>query len=185
VQESVYEQFCEKFARAVDALHVGDGLEEGVTIGPMIDGAALDKVETLVADAVAAGGKIVVGGKRDERGGTFYQPTVIANASTKMRIAHEEVFGPVAPIFRFSTEEEAVALANDTEFGLAAYFYTKDGQRAWRVSKALEYGMVGMNCGLISTAVAPFGGIKQSGMGREGGPTGIDEYLEMKYVNMA
>ena len=184
VQDSVYEAFAEKLCRAVEALKVGNGLEEGVAQGPLIDAAALAKVEALVEDATARGARVLTGGQRHALGGTFYQPTVLADLTPGMRIAKEEIFGPVAPLFRFTTEAQAIQMANDTEFGLAAYFYSRDVGRVWRVSGALEYGMVGINSGVISTAVAPFGGVKQSGMGREGSSHGIDEYVDTKYLCM-
>lgn len=182
VQEGVYEAFSEKLAKAVSALKVGNGLESDTTQGPLIDEAALAKVEELVTEAVSKGAKVVLGGKRHALGGTFYEPTILANVTKDMRLAKEEIFGPVSPLFKFKTEEEALAMANDTEFGLAAYFYSKDVGRAFRVTEALEYGMVGVNSGIISTAVAPFGGVKQSGMGREGSLHGIDEYVDCKYM---
>ena len=185
VQEGVQEAFAAKLAAAVASLKVGDGTEEGVTQGPLIDAPALAKVEELLADAVAGGARVVCGGKRHARGGTFFEPTVVSGATTRMRIAREEIFGPVAPIYPFKDEAEAVRLANDTEYGLAAYFYSRDIARAWRVAEALDYGMVGINSGLISNEVAPFGGVKQSGLGREGSHHGIDEYLEVKYLAMA
>ena len=184
VQDGVYDAFMARLTVAVQALKVGNGLEAGVGQGPLIDQAAVDKVEELVADAVKNGAEVVLGGKRHALGGTFYEPTILANATDRMRIAREEVFGPVAPVFRFKTEEEAIRMANDTEYGLAAYFYARDVGRVWRVGEALEYGMVGINSGIISTAVAPFGGVKQSGMGREGGAAGIEEYLSTKYLCM-
>lgn len=184
VQDGVYDAFMARLKVAVQALKVGNGLEAGVGQGPLIDQAAVDKVEELVADAVKNGAEVVLGGKRHALGGTFYEPTILANATDRMRIAREEVFGPVAPVFRFKTEEEAIHMANDTEYGLAAYFYARDVGRVWRVGEALEYGMVGINSGIISTAVAPFGGVKQSGMGREGGAAGIEEYLSTKYLCM-
>ena len=184
VQDGVYDAFMARLKVAVKALKVGNGLEAGVGQGPLIDQAAVDKVEELVADAVKNGAEVVLGGKRHALGGTFYEPTILANATDRMRIAREEVFGPVAPVFRFKTEEEAIRMANDTEYGLAAYFYARDVGRVWRVGEALEYGMVGINSGIISTAVAPFGGVKQSGMGREGGAAGIEEYLSTKYLCM-
>ena len=184
VQDGVYDAFMARLKVAVQALKVGNGLEAGVGQGPLIDRAAVDKVEELVADAVKNGAEVVLGGKRHALGGTFYEPTILANATDRMRIAREEVFGPVAPVFRFKTEEEAIRMANDTEYGLAAYFYARDVGRVWRVGEALEYGMVGINSGIISTAVAPFGGVKQSGMGREGGAAGIEEYLSTKYLCM-
>jgi succinate-semialdehyde dehydrogenase/glutarate-semialdehyde dehydrogenase len=185
VQESVQQAFAEKLAVAVAALKVGVGTDEGVTQGPLIDPPALAKVEELLADAVAGGARVVCGGKRHELGGTFFEPTVLTGARTTMRIAREEIFGPVAPIYGFKDEAEAVRMANDTEFGLAAYFYSRDIARAWRVAEALDYGMVGVNSGMISNEVAPFGGVKQSGLGREGSRHGIEEYLEMKYLAMA
>ena len=184
VQDGVYDAFMARLKVAVQALKVGNGLEAGVGQGPLIDQAAVDKVEELVAEAVASGARVAVGGRRHALGGTFYEPTILANATDRMRIAREEVFGPVAPVFRFKTEEEAMRMANDTEYGLAAYFYARDVGRVWRVGEALEYGMVGINSGIISTAVAPFGGVKQSGMGREGGAAGIEEYLSTKYLCM-
>lgn len=184
VQDGVYDAFMAKLKVAVQALQVGNGLQANVGQGPLIDEAALGKVEELVADAVAQGAEVVAGGKRHALGGTFYEPTILGNATPAMRIAKEEVFGPVAPVFRFSTEEEAIRMANDTEYGLAAYFYARDIGRVWRVGSALEYGMVGINSGIISTAVAPFGGVKQSGIGREGGAAGIEEYVSTKYLCM-
>ena len=185
VQEGVHEAFAQKLAAAVAGLKVGSGLEVGVTQGPLIDAAGLAKVEELLADAVAQGARVLCGGKRHARGGTFFEPTVIAGATPAMRLAREEIFGPVAPIFRFKDEAEAVRLANDTEYGLAAYFYSRDIARAWRVAEALDYGMVGINSGMISNEVAPFGGVKQSGLGREGSKHGIEEYLEIKYLALA
>jgi succinate-semialdehyde dehydrogenase / glutarate-semialdehyde dehydrogenase len=182
VQDKVHDVFAEKLAGAVKALKVGAGAEEGTVIGPLIDPAGLAKVEDHVADAVSKGARVVLGGKRHQRGGTFFEPTVLANVTTQMKIAREETFGPVAPLFRFSREEEAVAMANDTEYGLAAYFYGEDVKRIWRVAEALEFGIVGINEGIISTEVAPFGGVKESGFGREGSKYGIDEYLSIKYL---
>jgi len=184
VQDGVYEAFAEKLAAAVKKLKVGPGLEDGVSQGPLIDTAALEKVEEHVDDGKSKGAKVVLGGARHERGGTFYQPTVLTDVTTQMKVTREETFGPVAPLFRFKTEEEGVALANDTEFGLASYFYARDIGRIWRVGEALETGMVGINTGLISTEVAPFGGVKESGIGREGSKYGIDEFLEVKYLCM-
>ncbi|AWI79322.1 succinate-semialdehyde dehydrogenase (NADP(+)) [Parazoarcus communis] len=184
VQEGVYEAFADKLATAVAALKVGKGTEDGVTQGPLIDEAAIAKVESLVADAVGKGAQVVTGGARHEFGGTWFQPTILTDVTPEMAVAKEEIFGPVAPLFRFRTEEEAVAMANDTEFGLAAYFYARDIGRVWRVSGQLEYGMVGINTGLISTEVAPFGGVKNSGLGREGSHHGLDEYMELKYLSM-
>ena len=184
VQDGVYDAFAEKLGRAVAKLKVGSGLEAGVTQGPLIDEAAIAKVEELLADAVARGARIVCGGKRHGLGGTYFEPTIVADVTPKMRIAREEIFGPVAPLYRFKTEAEAIALANDTEYGLAAYFYAGNIARVWRVSEALEYGIVGINTGIISTEVAPFGGMKSSGIGREGSKYGIEEFLEIKYLCM-
>ena len=182
VQSSVYEAFTRKLVDAVSQLRVGDGLKGATDQGPLIDANALAKVEEHVADAVTKGGRIAYGGKRHALGGTFFQPTVITNVTSDMLVAREETFGPVAPLFRFETEAEAVRMANDTEFGLASYFYTRDLARSWRVAEALEYGIVGLNTGLISTEVAPFGGVKESGIGREGSRYGILDYTEIKYV---
>ena len=182
VQSGIYDEFVDKLSRKVKELRVGNGLSGAVEIGPLIDEAALDKVSTLVADAVRNGGKVTTGGKQHELGGLFYAPTVIANATPKMQVFQEEIFGPVAPIARFETEEEAIRLANDTQYGLAAYFYGRDLSRVWRVAEELEFGIVGVNQGLISTEVAPFGGVKESGNGREGSKYGIEDYLELKYV---
>ena len=184
MQDSVYEAFSAKLAAAVAALKVGHGLEEGVSQGPLIDIGALEKVEEHVADALAKGAKVAVGGARHALGGTFYQPTVLTDVTTDMAVTREETFGPVAPLFRFETEEEAIAMANDTEFGLASYFFARDLGRVWRVGEALEYGIVGINTGIISTEVAPFGGIKESGIGREGSKYGMDDFLEVKYLCM-
>lgn len=182
IQDGIYEAFAEKFAARAQGLRVGNGLEDGVAIGPLIEPKALDKVSTLVADARSKGAQVVTGGAAHTLGGTFYTPTVITGATADMRMAREEIFGPVAPLFRFHDDEEAIAAANATEYGLAAYLYTRDIARAWKTSEALEYGMVGLNTGLISNEVAPFGGIKQSGFGREGSRHGIEEYLEIKYL---
>ncbi|MGH2342370.1 NAD-dependent succinate-semialdehyde dehydrogenase [Segnochrobactraceae bacterium EtOH-i3] len=182
VQAGIYDAFVEAFSAAVRKLKVGPGLEPGVEQGPLISDKALEKVEALVEDAAERGGRIVTGGAVHELGGTFYRPTVIANANATMRIAREEVFGPVAPVFRFETEEEAVLLANNTEFGLGSYFYTRDLGRAFRVAEGLKYGLVGINEGVITTEVAPFGGMKESGLGREGSKYGIEDYLDVKYV---
>ena len=182
VQEGVYDAFAEKLAEAVRKLKVGDGVEQGVTTGPLINKAAVAKVQEHIDDAVKKGGKVVIGGK--PLGGNFFEPTLIRDVTPDMAVAREETFGPVAPLFRFKTEEEAVAMANNTEFGLACYFYTRDIGRVWRVREALEYGMVGINEGIISTAEAPFGGVKESGLGREGSHHGVEEYLEMKYMLM-
>jgi succinate-semialdehyde dehydrogenase / glutarate-semialdehyde dehydrogenase len=182
VQAGVYDAFAEKLAVAVRKLNVGDGLQAGVTTGPLINMAAVDKVEEHLADVLAGGGTVVTGGKRHDLGGSFFEPTVVTGVTPKMKVATEETFGPLAPLFRFETEAEVIALANDTIFGLASYFYARDIGRITRVQEALEYGMVGVNTGLISTEVAPFGGIKQSGLGREGSLYGIEDYLEVKYI---
>jgi succinate-semialdehyde dehydrogenase/glutarate-semialdehyde dehydrogenase len=186
IHDAVYDAFAARLTEAVCAqLKVGNGLDPGVMQGPLIDAVALAKVERHVADAVAQGATILIGGQRHALGGTFYQPTILSEVTPAMLIAREETFGPVAPLFRFRSDAEAVALANATEFGLAAYFYSRDLSRVFRVAEALQYGMVGVNTGLISTEVAPFGGIKQSGFGREGSKYGIDEYLDLKYVCLA
>jgi len=182
VQDGVYDAFAGKLVAAVRALRVGPGLAGDTDQGPLIDAKALEKVEAHVADALARGARVATGGHRHALGGTFYEPTVLLDANPDMRLAREETFGPVAPLFRFKTEDEAIALANGTEFGLAGYFYTRDLARAWRVSEALECGMVGINTGLLSTEVAPFGGIKQSGSGREGSKHGLHDYTDIKYV---
>ncbi|WP_028875360.1 NADP-dependent succinate-semialdehyde dehydrogenase [Tepidiphilus margaritifer] len=182
VQDGVYERFATKLAEAVSRLKVGPGLAEGTNQGPLIDENAVRKVEEHIADAVSKGARIVLGGKRHPLGGTFFEPTILADVTPEMKVAREETFGPVAPLFRFHTEEEAIRMANDTEFGLAAYFYTESSSRVWRVGGALEYGIVGINTGIISTEVAPFGGMKFSGMGREGSKYGIEDYLEIKYM---
>jgi len=182
VQAKVYDAFAERLAARVSRMKVGDGFEEGVEAGPLIDGKALAKVESHIADAVAKGATIAVGGSPHEQGGLFFQPTVLTGVTPGMKVAREETFGPVAPLFRFETEEQVIEMANDTEFGLASYFYANDLSRVFRVAEALEYGMVGINTGLISTEVAPFGGIKQSGQGREGSRYGLDDYLEIKYL---
>ena len=182
VQSGVYEAFTRKLVEAVSQLRVGDGLKGVTDQGPLIDDKALAKVEEHVTDAVSKGAKIAFGGKRHALGGTFYMPTVLTDVTTKMAVTREETFGPVAPLFRFDSEADAIRMANDTEFGLAAYVYTRDLGRSWRVSEALEYGIVGLNTGIISTEVAPFGGIKESGFGREGSKYGILDYTELKYV---
>ena len=182
VQDGVYDAFAEKFAAAVKGLKVGDGVTDGVTAGPLINKAAVDKVQEHIDDAVGKGASIVTGGK--SLGGNFFEPTLIRDVTPAMAVAREETFGPVAPLFRFHSEEEAIAIANATEFGLASYFYARDIGRIWRVAEGLEYGMVGINEGIISTSEAPFGGVKQSGLGREGSHHGIEEYLEMKYILM-
>ena len=184
VQSGIYDRFAGKLAEAVSNLKVGDGMEEGVAQGPLINEAGLLKVEAHVADALEQGAKAVLGGTPHALGGTFFQPTVLTDVSPAMRIAREETFGPVAALFRFADDAEAIAMANDTPFGLAAYFYTRDLARAWRVAEALDYGMIGINEGMISTELAPFGGVKESGQGREGSHHGIEEFLELKYVMM-
>jgi succinate-semialdehyde dehydrogenase/glutarate-semialdehyde dehydrogenase len=183
IQDGVYDEFARKFAAAVkDQLKVGSGLEDGVLQGPLINEAAVKKVESHISDAVGKGAKVAAGGARHALGGTFFQPTVLTDVLPAMAVAREETFGPLAPLFRFHTEDEAVRMANDTEFGLASYFYSRDLARVWRVAEALEYGMVGINAGIISTDIAPFGGVKSSGIGREGSKYGIDDYLEIKYM---
>jgi len=182
VQHAVYDAFATKLAAAVRGLKLASGLEPGATQGPLIDMAAVEKVESHIRDAESHGAKILAGGHRHALGGRFFEPTILTEANSKMAIAREETFGPVAALFRFKTEQEAIALANDTEFGLAAYFYGRDIGRIWRVAEALEYGIVGINTGLISTEVAPFGGVKESGLGREGSKYGIDEFVEIKYL---
>ncbi len=183
VQDGIYDAFAERLTQAVrEQLKVGNGLEPGVMQGPLIDAAALAKVERHIADALTQGAKVLTGGQRHALGGTFYEPTVLSEVKPTMLVAREETFGPVAPLFRFQTDEEAIRLANATEFGLAAYFYSRNLNRVFRVAEALQYGMVGINTGLISTEVAPFGGVKESGFGREGSKYGIDEYLDIKYL---
>jgi succinate-semialdehyde dehydrogenase/glutarate-semialdehyde dehydrogenase len=184
VQAGVYDAFSEKLVAAVEKMKVGDGFENGVTAGPLIDEAALEKVKSLVADATAKGAAVVTGGKGHNLGGTFYPPTVLTGVTREMHLAQEEIFGPVAPLFKFETVDDVIEQANDTIFGLASYFYANDLSNVWNVAEALEYGMVGVNTGLISTEVAPFGGVKQSGQGREGSKYGIDDYLEIKYICM-
>ena len=184
VQAGVYDVFAEKLAARVRALNVGDGFEEGVTIGPLISEAAVTKVEAHIADALDNGARVLEGGTRSNLGGTFFRPTVLADVTQAMRVAHEETFGPVAPLIRFEQETDVISMANDSEFGLAGYFYSRDLARVWRAAEALETGMVGINTGLISTEVAPFGGIKQSGLGREGSKFGTDDFLEIKYLCM-
>ena len=182
VQDGVYDEFARKLAVAVGKLKVGDGREEGVTQGPLIEEKAVLKVEEHIADALSKGARLLTGGKRHALGHSFFEPTVLADVTSRMQVATEETFGPLAPLFRFDTEDDVIAMANDTEFGLAAYFYSRDIGRVWRVADALETGMVGVNTGLISTEVAPFGGVKQSGLGREGSHYGIDDYLVIKYL---
>ncbi|HKO88493.1 MAG TPA: NAD-dependent succinate-semialdehyde dehydrogenase [Burkholderiales bacterium] len=184
VHESIYDAFAAKFKQRVEAIKVGNGLEEGVHMGPLVDENALKKAEEHIADALSHGARVLLGGKRHALGGLFFEPTILLDVDTRAKVSKEETFGPVAPLYKFKTEDEAIKMANDTEFGLAAYFYTRDLARSWRVSEALEYGMVGVNAGLISTEVAPFGGVKESGLGREGARQGIEEYLELKYVGI-
>ncbi|MFZ1662595.1 MAG: NAD-dependent succinate-semialdehyde dehydrogenase [Paracoccaceae bacterium] len=182
VQAGVYDAFAAKLAEAVKKLNIGDGLKDGITTGPLINQDAVEKVEEHIADVLAGGGKVVTGGKRHSLGGTFFEPTVVTGVTPNMKVATEETFGPLAPLFKFDTEEEVIRRANDTIFGLASYFYARDIGRITRVQEALEYGMVGVNTGLISTEVAPFGGVKQSGLGREGSHHGIEDYMELKYI---
>ncbi len=184
VQDGVYDAFVQKLVLRVRQLAVGNGMDKGVVIGPLIDDKAVAKVESHIADALAKGAHVAIGGKRHALGGRFFEPTVITDVDASMRITNEETFGPVAPLYRFKDEAEAIRMANDTEYGLASYFYARDLARVWRVAEKLEYGMVGINTGMISTAVAPFGGVKESGLGREGSHFGIDEYLEVKYLCM-
>ncbi|MEZ5776289.1 MAG: NAD-dependent succinate-semialdehyde dehydrogenase [Hyphomicrobiaceae bacterium] len=184
VQDGVYDKFAEMLAAATAKLKVGDGTEAGVTTGPLINAAAVDKVEEHIADALAKGARIVSGGKRHKLGGNFYEPTVLAGVTQEMKVAREETFGPVAPLFRFKTDEEVIRYANDTEFGLASYFYSRDIGRVWKVAEALDYGIVGINEGIISSEVVPFGGVKESGLGREGSHHGIEEFVEIKYMLM-
>ena len=182
VQDKVYDEFTEKLAIAVKQLKVGNGLDEGINQGPLIDMAAVQKVEQHISNAIENGAKVVVGGERHSMGGTFFQPTLLVDVTPTMEVTREETFGPLAPLYRFTTDEEGISLANDTEFGLAAYFYARDVNRIWKVSEGLESGIVGINTGLISTEVAPFGGFKESGIGREGSHYGLDDYLEIKYL---
>ncbi|WP_225768582.1 NADP-dependent succinate-semialdehyde dehydrogenase [Inquilinus sp. Marseille-Q2685] len=184
VQDGVYDAFAAKLAEAVGRLKVADGMADGAQQGPLINMKAVEKVEEHIADAVGKGARVALGGRRHALGGTFFEPTVLLDVTPEMKVAREETFGPLAPIFRFKTEEEAIRMANDTEFGLASYFYSRDIGRIWRVGEALEYGIVGINEGIISTAVAPFGGVKESGLGREGSHYGIEDYLEVKYLCM-
>jgi succinate-semialdehyde dehydrogenase/glutarate-semialdehyde dehydrogenase len=184
VQDSVYDAFAKKFADKVGKMKVGNGLEDGVVQGPLIDMKAVEKVEEHISDAVGKGARVVIGGKRHEKGGQYFQPTVLADVTTAMKVTREETFGPVAPLYRFKTEEELLRLANDTEFGLAAYFYSRDIGRILRVAEGLESGIIGINVGIISNEVAPFGGVKESGIGREGSKYGMEEFLEVKYLCM-
>jgi succinate-semialdehyde dehydrogenase/glutarate-semialdehyde dehydrogenase len=185
VQDSVYDEFVEKFTAEVRTLKVGRGDQAGVSVGPLISASAVTKVDELLADSVEKGAQVVEGGNRHELGGYFYQPTVVKDATADMDFAREEIFGPIAPIFRFKDEQEVIDLANATEFGLASYFYARDLGRVWRVAEGLEYGMVCINDGILSTEVAPFGGMKESGSGREGSKYGIEEFIEIKYITMA
>ena len=184
VQRGVYDAFVEKFTAKVAQLKVGDGLQEQVTQGPLIDQAAVEKVKEHIEDAVAQGAHIALGGKAHELGGLFFEPTVLTHMTSSMKVAREETFGPLAPVFAFENEDEVIELANQTEYGLAAYFYSRDIGRVWRVAEALEYGMVAINSGLLSNEAAPFGGVKQSGFGREGSHYGLDDYLVIKYMLM-
>ncbi|WP_432787073.1 Glutarate-semialdehyde dehydrogenase [Oligella sp. MSHR50489EDL] len=184
VQDEVYDAFAEKFSQAVKAIKVGDGTSEGVSQGPLIDEAAVAKVKEHIEDAVSKGAKVVTGGKSHELGGLFFEPTVVTEVTSEMRVAKEETFGPLAPLFRFKSEEDVIQMANNTEYGLAAYFYSRDLGRVWRVAEALEYGMVAINTGILSNEAAPFGGIKESGIGREGAKYGLDDYMEVKYMLM-
>ena len=183
-QDGIYDRFTGKLAEASAALKVGNGLEEGISTGPLIDIKAVEKVESHIQDAVAKGARVVVGGGRHSNGGNFFEPTVLADVTPEMIVSKEETFGPLAPVYRFETDEDVVKMANDTEFGLAAYFYTRDVGRVWKVAEQLEYGIVGINSGIISTEIAPFGGMKESGIGREGSKYGIDEFVEVKYLCM-
>ena len=184
VQDGVYDKFAAKLGEKVAAMKVGNGLETGVAQGPLIEKKAVEKVEEHIADALAKGAKVLTGGQRHEKGGQFFQPTVLTGVTTAMKITREETFGPVAPLYRFKAEDELLKLANDTEYGLAAYFYSRDIGRVWRVAEGLEAGIIGINVGIISTEVAPFGGMKESGIGREGSKYGIEEFLEVKYLCM-
>ena len=183
-QDGIHDRFTDKLAEASAALKVGDGMEEGVGTGPLIDIKAVEKVESHIQDAIAKGARVVVGGGRHSNGGNFFEPTVLTGVTPEMIVSREETFGPLAPVYRFETDEDVVKKANDTEFGLAAYFYTRDVGRVWRVAEQLEYGIVGINSGIISTEIAPFGGMKESGIGREGSKYGIDEFVEVKYLCM-
>ncbi len=181
-QSKIYNKFVDRLAEESEKLVVGNGRDEGTQQGPLIDEKAIESVESMIEDAVKKGGKVVAGGKRHKLGGTFFEPTVIANAKSNMRFTREEIFGPVAPVYRFKSEEEAIEMANSTEFGLASYFYTRDLGRVFRVTQELKYGLIGVNEGIITTVEAPFGGLKESGIGKEGGHQGIEDYLDTKYV---
>jgi succinate-semialdehyde dehydrogenase/glutarate-semialdehyde dehydrogenase len=185
VQAGVYDAFAAKLKEAVAKMKVGDGLEDGTVFGPLINAKAITKVQDHIADATAKGAKVILGGTPSELGGTFFPPTIVTGATREMAFATDETFGPLAPLFKFENEDEVIEMANDTIFGLASYFYATDLSRVYKVAEALEYGIVGVNTGLISTEVAPFGGVKQSGLGREGSHHGIEDYLEMKYICMA
>jgi succinate-semialdehyde dehydrogenase/glutarate-semialdehyde dehydrogenase len=182
VQDGIYDEFAKKFGEAVAELRVGPAIDEDTTVGPLVNDRAIEKVEDLVNDALAKGANALTGGKRHALGRSYYEVTVLTDVTAEMRISQEEIFGPVAPLYRFETEEEAIALANNTPFGLASYFFAGDNARIWRVSEGLEYGMVGVNTGLISVVSVPFGGMKESGIGREGSHEGLEEYLETKFV---
>jgi len=184
VQEGVHDAFAEKIIERVKSFKMGNGVEEGVNIGPLVNTLAVDSMDHLIKDALEKGANVILGGQRSSLGACFFEPTVITGVTMDMRVANREIFGPIAPLIKFSTEEEAIAIANDTVFGLASYIYTRDIGRIWRVSEALEYGMVGINEGIISNEMAPFGGVKQSGLGREGSKYGMDDYLEIKYLCM-
>ncbi len=185
VQAGVYDAFAAKLAEAVNKLKVGDGLAEGTTTGPLINAEAVEKVKEHLEDVTSHGGKVIAGGKEHALGGTFFEPTIVTGVTQDMKVSKDETFGPLAPLFKFETEDEVIEMANDTIFGLASYFYAKDLSRVYKVAEALEYGMVGINTGLISTELAPFGGVKQSGLGREGSHHGMEDYLEMKYLCMS
>jgi succinate-semialdehyde dehydrogenase/glutarate-semialdehyde dehydrogenase len=185
VQAGVYDAFAAKLKKAIAAMKVGDGLDDGVHFGPLINAKAVAKVQEHIADATSKGAEVILGGNPSDLGGTFFEPTIVTGATQDMAFAQDETFGPLAPLFKFEDEDEVIALANDTIFGLASYFYAKDLSRVYKVAEALEYGIVGVNTGLISTEVAPFGGVKQSGLGREGSHHGIEDYLEMKYICMS
>ena len=182
VEDAIYDRFAERLKAEVLKLRVGNGMEDGITIGPLINQAAVDKVVEHIDDAISRGASVCTGGNRHSLGGLYFEPTILTGVEPASKLMNEETFGPVAPLIRFKSEAEVIRLSNDTEFGLAAYFYTRDVNRIWRVAEALEYGMVGINEGLISSEVAPFGGVKQSGLGREGSKYGIDDYLEVKYL---